>query len=141
MNFKIATAVATAFLAGTGAQAQDATEGEDLFKKRCRSCHMIVAPDGEVIQKGGKTGPNLYGVIGRQAGSEPDFERYKDSVVAAGEQGLIWDEATFEAYVVDPSAFLKDYLDDGGARSGMTFKLRDGAVDVYAYLVSVAPDS
>ncbi|WP_150296577.1 c-type cytochrome [Salipiger aestuarii] len=141
MTFRIATVFAAALLAGTAAQAQDVAEGEDLFKKRCRSCHSIVAPDGEAIVKGGKTGPNLFGVIGRKAGSAPDFERYKESLVAAGEKGLIWDEASFEQYVVDPTSFLKEYLEDGGARSGMTFKLRKGAPDVYAYLASVAPGS
>ena len=92
---------------------------------------------GEVIVKGGRTGPNLYGIIGRQAGSVEDF-RYRDDIVAAGEKGLTWDEETFEAYVQDPTAFLKEYLDDGGARSGMTFKLREGASDVYAYLASLS---
>ena len=51
---------------------------------------------------------------------------------------LTQDEETFEAYVQDPTAFLKEYLDDGGARSGMTFKLREGASDVYAYLASLS---
>ncbi len=140
MKFTTATALAAALLAGTAAQAQDATKGEDLFKKRCRSCHSIVAPDGAVIFKGGRTGPNLFGVIGRQAASDPDYERYKASLAEAGERGLVWDDASFAQYVSDPTAFLREYLDDAGARSGMTFKLREGADDVYAYLVSVAPE-
>lgn len=136
MNFRIATALAAVMLAG-GAHAQDASEGEDVFGKRCRACHSIVDDAGEVIVKGGRTGPNLYGVIGRQAGSVEDF-RYRDDIVKAGEMGLTWDEETFESYVQDPTAFLKEYLDDGGARSGMTFKLREGAADVYAYLASLS---
>ena len=140
MKLKIATALAAVTLAGTAVaqDAGDAAAGEDLFKKRCRSCHSVVDDAGEVIVKGGRTGPNLYGVIGRPAGAGEDF-RYKASIHEANEKGLVWDEETFETYVQDPSAFLQDYLGDSGARSGMTFKLKDGAADVYAYLVSVAP--
>ena len=38
-------------------------------------------------------------------------------------------------YVQDPNAFLRDYLDDKKARSGMTLKLRDeeDAADVAAF--------
>lgn len=125
-----------AMIAAGSAQAGDAEAGKKLFEQRCRACHMIQADDGTPIQKGGKTGPNLYAVIGRAAGSEEGY-RYKDSVVEAGQKGLVWDEASFTAYVQDPTAFLKEYLEDGGARSGMTFKLREGAEDVYAYLASV----
>ncbi|MGR3377464.1 c-type cytochrome [Salipiger abyssi] len=137
MKFKIATAIAAVTLATSG-YAQDAAEGEEIFKKRCRSCHTITDDAGETIVRGGRTGPNLYGVIGRPAGSVEDF-RYRDSIEAANAKGLVWDEATFEEYVQDPSAFLKSYLDDAGARSGMTFKLREGAADVYAYLASMSP--
>ena len=37
---------------------------------------MVQAPDGTDIVKGGKTGPNLYGVVGRKAGSEEGFKYY-----------------------------------------------------------------
>ena len=50
----------------------DAAAGERGFKK-CKSCHMIVSDAGDTIVKGGKTGPNLYGVAGRQAGSVDGF--------------------------------------------------------------------
>jgi cytochrome c len=138
MKLKIATALAAVTLAGSAVaqEAGDAAAGEDLFGKRCRACHMIVNDAGETIVKGGRTGPNLYGVIGREAGAVEDY-RYKKSIEEAREKGLVWDEASFEAYVQDPTGFLREYLDDNGARSGMTFKLREGAADVYAYLASL----
>ena len=64
------------------ALAGDVALGEKDFKK-CKACHSIVADDGTAIVKGGKVGPNLYGVIGRQIGSLPDF-KYGASIVAAG---------------------------------------------------------
>lgn len=114
----------------------DAEAGKKTFNK-CKSCHMIADPAGEVIVKGGKTGPNLFGIAGRTAGTYEGF-KYGDSIVAAGEKGLAWDEATFAEYVQDPKAFLKSYLDDTSAKSKMTFKLKKGGEDVYAYIASVS---
>jgi len=114
----------------------DVAKGEKLFKK-CKACHMIVNGD-DVIFKGGKTGPNLYGIIGRTAGTYENF-KYGKSIVAAGEGGLVWDEELIAKYVVDPKAFLKEHLDDGGAKSSMSFRLKKGGEDVAAYLASVSP--
>jgi len=102
----------------------DAEAGEKVFKK-CKACHSIIDAEGEAIVKGGRNGPNLYGVYTRVAGSEEGFaKKYKDDIIAAGEAGLAWDEATFTAYVEDPRAFLREYLDDKKAKSGMAFKLK-----------------
>lgn len=115
----------------------DPAEGEKTFSK-CKSCHMIVSDDGEEIQKGGRTGPNLYAIIGRTAGSA-DF-KYGDDLVKAGEMGLVWDQENLAEYVADPRAFLRAYLDDSKAKSRMSYKLRKGGEDVAAYLLTVAPE-
>ncbi len=127
--------LATAFAAP--AFAGDVADGEKNFGK-CKACHAIVDDAGEVIQKGGKTGPNLFNIVGRQAGTVDGY-KYGDALVAAGEAGLIWDEATLAAYMTDPTAFLRETLDDAKARSKMSFKLRKGGEDVAAYLASVSP--
>ena len=137
-SFPIAFAVAAA-LSGPALSAGDPAAGEKVFNK-CKACHSIVAPDGTAIQKGGKVGPNLYGVVGRQAGTYPDF-KYGASMVQAGEKGLVWDEAQIAEYVQDPSKFLKAYLDDPAAKGKMIFRLTSGMEDVAAYLQSVAPGS
>lgn len=134
MNAKIAAlsaGILTATTFAAPAVAQDAEAGEQLFN-RCKTCHMISDGDN-VIVRGGRNGPNLYGVVGRTAGSVDGF-RYRPSLVAAGEAGLVWDAETLVPYVTDPGAFLKEYLEDDGARSGMSFKLANGAEDVVAYL-------
>ena len=115
----------------------DAEAGAKTFKK-CKSCHMIVADDGEVILKGGKSGPNLYGVIGMTAGTSEGFKYSKD-LMAAGEAGLVWDEELLATWVQDPKALLKDYLDNSKAKSKMSFKLKKGGEDVAVYLASVGP--
>lgn len=114
----------------------DAAKGEKLFKK-CKACHMIVNGD-EVIFKGGKTGPNLYGIIGRTAGTVEDF-KYGKSLTAAGEAGLVWDVEQLAKYATDPKAYLKEILDDSGAKSKMSFRLKKGGEDIAAYLASVSP--
>jgi cytochrome c len=99
---------------------------------------MIVSDTDEVIAKGGKSGPNLYAVIGRTAGSTEGFKYGKD-IIAAGEAGLVWDEALIAEYVVDPKKFLQTFLDSKKAKSKMSFRLKKGGEDVAAYLASVGP--
>jgi cytochrome c len=135
MKTLLTTAAALLALSTAAFADGDAADGEKDFKK-CKSCHAITDPDGEDIVKGGKTGPNLWGVIGRQAGTEPEFEgKYGDSLVAAGEAGLVWTEELLTEYSHDPKAFLQDYLEDDKAKSKMTFKLKDSE-DVAAYLAT-----
>ncbi len=127
--------LALSLIAGPALAAGDATKGEDDFK-RCKACHSIVAPDGTAIQKGGKTGPNLFGVVGRQVASSPDF-KYGASILTLGAKGLKWDEAMIAAYVTDPGAWLKEQTGDTSAVAKMTFKMATGGEDVAAYLASV----
>jgi len=129
----------TASLAfSTAAQAGDPVNGKNLFRK-CKACHSIVNGD-KVIYKGGKFGPDLYGVIGRKAGTFPGY-RYSKSLAALGATGFVWTEAELATWVANPKAFLKDKLGKSNVRTKMTYKLRKGGDDVAAYLASVAPAS
>jgi len=134
MKTRLIAALALTVLAAP-ALAQDAAKGEADFKK-CKACHAIVAPDGTEIQKGGKTGPNLFGVIGRTVGSYEGFA-YGDSIVAVGAAGKVWDEAMIAAYLVDPSKWLKEQTGDDAAKSKMSFKLAKGGEDMAAYLATL----
>ena len=136
MNRIILTLAAFA-LATPALAAGDIAKGESDFKK-CKACHAIIKDDGTEVVKGGKTGPNLYGVIGRTAGTVADY-KYGDSLVAAGAAGLVWDEALVVSYLTDPTAFLKENTGDAAAKSKMVFKLAKGGEDIAAYLASVAP--
>lgn len=133
---RIITSAALCLIAAAAHAEGDVEAGEKTFKK-CKSCHMIANGD-EVIVKGGKTGPNLYAVIGRTAGTEEGF-KYGASIVAAGEAGLVWTEETLAAYVADPKAYLQEFTGDAAAKSKMTLKLKKGGEDVAAYLASLAP--
>lgn len=137
MKFLITASAALMVLSAPAFAAGDAAKGEREFNK-CKACHMIQAADGTDIVKGGKTGPNLYGVIGRAAGAQ-EFFRYGPSLAAAAEAGLVWDEENLATYVKDPKAFLVEFTGDAKARSAMSFKLAKGGEDVAAYLASIAP--
>lgn len=134
----LSIAAASALSAGA-AKAADPSAGESDFK-RCKACHAITAADGTAIQKGGKTGPDLFGVIGRTVGALEDFS-YGPSLIAAGEAGIVWDEENLAEYIADPNGWLQEVLDDPKARSKMTFKHTKGAEDMAAYLASLVADA
>ena len=127
----IATGAALA-LANVAFAKGDAEKGEKAFKK-CKACHKIADGD-EVLFKGGKTGPNLFGIVGRPVAGE-DF-KYGGSIAALGETGMVWTEELLAEYVADPKAFLQTHLDDDSAKSKMTFKLKSGGEDVAAFLAT-----
>ncbi|PRY93251.1 cytochrome c [Hasllibacter halocynthiae] len=139
------TAIAALPLLAAPAFAQvtgDAAAGESVFSQ-CQSCHVVENEAGEIVAgRNSRTGPNLYGVALRQAGSLDTYDRYSDSMVEAGEQGMVWDEANFVPYVQDPTGHLREVLDSRRARGAMSYRLRDEqeAYDVYAYLVSIGPE-
>ncbi len=133
-SFVMAFAVAPAFAEG------DPVAGEKVFNQ-CVTCHIVADGDGNVLAgRNARQGPNLYGMPGRQAGVVEGF-RYGNSIVEAGEKGLVWDEASFLAYVENPNTFLREYLGNNRARGNMAFRLRgeQDARDVYAYIVSLSP--
>lgn len=86
------------FLAAGQAEAQDAAAGEKVFAK-CKACH--VADEDK-----NKIGPSLKGVIGRTAGTHPDF-KYSKAMIEAGQGGLVWDEPNLTKYLHDPKAMVK----------------------------------
>ncbi|WP_414706694.1 c-type cytochrome [Salibaculum sp.] len=130
---------------GTAALAEghatgDPEAGEQAFRQ-CAACHMIVDDEGETIARGGRVGPNLYGVVDRTRGTVAEF-RYSDLMIAAGEveEGATWDQESFVAYVQDPTGWLTAFTGETG-RGKMTFRLRqeEDAVNIWAYLASVGP--
>jgi cytochrome c len=128
---------ATAMLAAPAAYAGDAAVGERDWRQ-CRACHEIVATDGTVIQRGPRTGPNLYGVVGRTVASVEGF-RYSTGLAAVGAAGVVWDEENLVAYLANPTDYIRSVTGDRSHRGSMAFQMRSGAADMVAYLASVGP--
>ena len=74
----------------------DLAHGEKVFKK-CSACHMIAAGGKNMI------GPNLWSVIGRQAGVVSDY-KYSKAMVAYGKE---WTFEEMNSYLIKPQAYVK----------------------------------
>jgi len=74
----------------------DLTHGEKVFKK-CSACHMIASGGKNMI------GPNLWGVIGRTAGSISDY-KYSKAMAAYAKQ---WNFEEMNTYLIKPQAYIK----------------------------------
>jgi cytochrome c len=97
-KLSIAIAVAAALLAAR-AQAQtgtgDPVRGAQLFGA-CAACHSTTRDRN-------MTGPSLYGVWDRKAGTLPSFPRYSSALKASG---VVWDEKTLDAWLASPARFI-----------------------------------
>ncbi len=82
-----------------GAFAGDAAKGERVFKK-CSACHAV----GDNARN--KVGPHLNDVFGRTAGTIEGY-KYSKAMIKAGEEGLVWDEASMATYLEKPRAMIK----------------------------------
>ena len=96
----------------------DLANGQSRFAL-CRSCHTIT--------EGGPamTGPNLYGIFGRQAGSSPGYN-YSAAVKGAG---FAWDGEHLDKWLADPRGFLP-----GTKMSFAGLKDPKDRIDLIAYL-------
>ena len=76
-------------------QGADLSNGESQFAV-CRACHTL--------NQGGQdmTGPNLWGIFGRKAGSEASFS-YSDDMKNAG---WTWDADRLDKWITNPRAVL-----------------------------------
>ena len=78
-------------------QSADLSNGEAKFAI-CRSCHTL--PEGGEDM----TGPNLWGIFGRKAGSKSGFT-YSDELKNAG---WAWDADRIDKWITNPHAVLPD---------------------------------
>ena len=75
-------------------QASQGTEdvsGQQAFNNACRTCHMVKEGDNRL-------GPNLHKVVGRKAGSLPDYGFSS----AMKEAGFVWDEQKLDRFIANP---------------------------------------
>ncbi len=119
----IATAAFAVALNAT-AHAGDPVAGEKVFAK-CKICHAI-GPGAT-----NKVGPELNGVVGRPAGSVPD---YNYSQANKG-SGIVWSEEELTLYLHDPRGVVP-----GTKMTFVGLKKDEDVADVIAYLKQFGPD-
>ncbi len=75
----------------------DVKSGKKVAKK-CKSCHTF--------EKGGKnkTGPNLYGVVGRKMGTAKGFTKYSAALL---NKGGVWDYEALDHFLAKPKDYIK----------------------------------
>jgi cytochrome c len=70
--------------------AEDAS-GQQAFNNACRTCHIMREGDNRL-------GPNLHKIVGRKAGSLPDYAFSS----AMKEAGFVWDEDKLDRFIANP---------------------------------------
>ena len=126
----VSAAAGDAVAADPGRGAGDAVRGQAQFK-RCETCHSLKSG----MAKPG--GPNLSGVLGRQAAGDAKFEaRYSFGLKAARRKGLTWDEDSLFAYLDNPAKFLRTYLARKRVSNRKVNRYRNAAMrrNIIAYL-------
>ena len=89
--------VLAALVCATPAFGADANAGKNYFHQQCALCHSAQPGDG-----GGAQGPNLDGVVGRHAASDPQFGYTK----AMQASNLTWDPATLDRFLKSPTTVV-----------------------------------
>ena len=101
--------------------AGNAATGAALFN-RCSLCHSATKGGGN------KIGPNLFGVVGRKAGTYPGFS-YS---AAMKKSGIVWTPAKLDAYLAAPQEIVS-----GNSMPFAGIANAPQRADVVAYLVTL----
>ena len=72
-------------------QGMGGVSGEQAFNNACRTCHTVKQGDNRL-------GPNLHKIVGRKAGSLPDYAFSS----AMKEADLVWDEEKLDRFMAKP---------------------------------------
>jgi len=96
-RFALLSGIACLFLSISSAsdemapQNEDVASGQLLFNNVCRTCHSIREGDNRL-------GPHMRGIIGRKAGSLPNYS-YSNAMRGAD---FVWDEENLERFIANP---------------------------------------
>jgi cytochrome c len=72
-------------------QDSDVASGQLVFNNACRTCHTTNEGDNRL-------GPHLYKIVGRKAGSLPNYG-YSSAMKGAD---FIWDETNLDRFIANP---------------------------------------
>jgi cytochrome c len=120
----LAAPLVLALAASPALAAGDAAHGAQIFKGTCGVCHLA-QPHPAMSDLAMRIGPNLWGVVGRKAGTGPNF-RYSGAMRASG---ITWTPQTLLPYVHEPQKTIPNIR-----MSFQGLKSLSDAQDVVAYL-------
>lgn len=102
----------------------DSEKGKKVFAK-CMACHTIEEAKNRV-------GPHLVNILDRKTASIEDY-KYSPAMTKAGEDGMVWDEATLTAYLTAPKGFMP-----GNKMAFVGLKKQEDIDNLLAYIRSKA---
>ena len=79
----------------SAAEDADGTSGQLVFNNACRTCHSMREGDNRL-------GPHMRGIIGRKAGSVPNYS-YSSAMKGAN---FVWDEENLERFIANPDEMV-----------------------------------
>jgi cytochrome c len=100
----------------------DIENGKATFNTMCNVCHSVQKTGGPI------EGPNLLGLVGRAAASQPDFAKYSPALKASK---LTWSMETLDKFLVSPMAMVP------GTFMPMLIPDNKTRADVIAYLATL----
>jgi cytochrome c len=117
-------AAASLALIASPSFAADASHGAQIFKGTCGVCHLA-QPHPAVSDLAMRIGPNLWGVVGRKAGTTQHF-RYSAAMM---QSGVVWTPDKLRPYIHDPQTTIPNIR-----MSFLGLKNMKDVDDVIAYL-------
>jgi cytochrome c len=121
-TFAAVALASAATLTASGAFAGGNAANGHSLSARCTACHSMTS-DG-----GNRVGPNLFGVVGRKAGTLAGYS-YSS---AMKNSGLVWSEDNLAKYLMSPSTVVS-----GTKMTFGGFQQQQQASDVAAYLATL----
>lgn len=121
------------FLMGCGNEGGDVggdpMRGEKLVLRRCAHCHNLSPSDLD------RRGPDLMGLLGRVAGSHPEYRGYSGALKS---YGAVWTPDLLKEYLVHPAAFLQEKTGNPKATSRMNVRttIPKDRDDIVAYFAA-----
>jgi cytochrome c len=110
-------------LSASAAFAANVANGKTIFEQRCGICHAVTKDPGGPV-----AGPNMVGLIGRKAASEPSFTMYSP---ALKKHGVTWTAKTLDEFLAMPMQKVP------GTTMPMMLPDAKERADVIAYLSSL----
>jgi cytochrome c len=117
----VAAAVVAPAVCSAGSK-PDIENGKATFNTMCGVCHSVQ-------KAGGPTqGPNLLGVVGRKAGTEPEFPLYTPALKSSK---LTWNKKTLDKFLLNPMVKVP------GTAMPMLIQDNKTRADVVGYLATL----
>jgi cytochrome c len=96
----------------------NAQRGRSIYEAKCSACHSV---------QDNRVGPKHAGVLGRKAGSVPDYD-YSDALRTSR---LVWSKPLLAKWLTDPEQVI------AGQKMGYRLGLAQQRADVVAYLATL----